>query len=167
MHRRTRAAPDEIRYRFAPLPVAAIDDAHISDGAFRMYALLMAVRHGDLATISEKRSGERLKRSKRTAHTWIHELIDAGYIEQVDTKNGRRCTYRIIALTGANGFTGTTPAPSEPVQNLADTSANGFTGTSANGFTNSRDIDINSRANETENENERLARVIAEIAGRP
>jgi DNA-binding Lrp family transcriptional regulator len=171
---RLAAPPDKLGYQFAPLPVAAVNDARISDGVFRALAVLMAVRNGDHAKISELRLSERLNCSARTAHSRIHELIDAGYIEQVNAKNGRCSTYRIVALTTANSFSALEASAGKPVQNPVSTTANGFSGTTANGFSVSRKIDINSRANATKKKNgdadqveddlERLDLVLAEIA---
>lgn len=121
---------------------------------------MVGIRDGDRCCISEKRLGERLHRSERTAHAYIHELIRAGYIEPIDPENGSRRTYRIVALTPEAHFSGSDrPPEGRPLKKLTGTPANRFSGTYANGFSHPRSIDLSLEKNNSEKKkNERSLR---------
>jgi hypothetical protein len=88
-----------IPYPFAPVPIAMLDEEQLTDGACRAYGLMLACRDGSICRISEKRLGDRLHRSPRTAHKYIHELIFRGHIEPMNSRSGRCGRYRLVAAT--------------------------------------------------------------------
>jgi hypothetical protein len=152
--RRSALGPAKgIPYQFAPVPVEMTCDTSISDGAYRAYGNMMAIRKNDLCTISLKRLAERLGKTERTAFAYVHELISGRYIEPINPKNGRCGRYRLVALSPANGFSGTNSPEGQPLKSLARITANGFSGTIANGFSHPRSIDYLPREDDVEKKN--------------
>lgn len=136
--------------------MAVIDDAQLSDGALRAYAIMLAVRDDDRCSIGERTLAKRLHRSPRTAHSYIHELVDRGHVQVMNAEYGRRSTYRLTALTAANGFSSPHDPKVGPQQNLATTAANGFSATAESGFSYPR-VDILPRGDiEKENDDAEL-----------
>ena len=134
--------PSKIPYRFAPVPIDTASDASLSDGAFRALAVMIGTRNGDRCRISQRDLGERLHRSERTAHAYIHELIHAGYIERIDAKNGDCGTYRIVALTPETRVSVRIGRPKANPQRAYGAPEYLFSGTCENGFSHPRYVDI-------------------------
>lgn len=144
----------KISYQFAPLPVTAVSDASLSDGAFRAYAALLAIRNGDIARISNRTlAKDWLYCAERTAFSYVHELISAGYIEPINAKNGRCGEYRISSLTAANTFSALELSGDRALQSAEATTANSFSGTAANRFSVSRGKKL-SRVHDDEKSND-------------
>ena len=131
-----------VSYQFAPAPKIAIEDGQLCDGAFRAFCVMLSIRSGDRCKISERRLGEKLGKSERTAHKYIHELIDAGYIEALDPRNGTCGKYAFPLLKPASDFSSSTRLKDQGLQKPVLASANGFSGTPANGFSQPRVSDI-------------------------
>ncbi len=120
----------KISYHFAPVSQTILEDGRVSDGALRAYCFMLCARPdmtGNLCSIGERRLAAALARSPRTTHTYLHELIDAGYINPVAGKRrGQRGTYRFAELGAANGFSTLGNAQTEVQQSTAKSAANRF-----------------------------------------
>jgi HTH domain len=136
------STPSRIPCPFAAVPIDIIFNASVSDGALRAFTVMAAVRDGDRCSISEKRLAERLRRSRRTAHAHIHELIRAGAIEPLNANTKRCGIYRIVALTCEARFSSSRTLEGESVKKFTETCAIPFSTTAANGFTHPRYTDI-------------------------
>lgn len=124
---RIKPPSPKISYQFAPVSVAVINDCRISDGAVRAFCVMLSLRDGDGCVIGERRLARRLHRAARTAHTYLHELIAAGYIKPVAGKRrGQRGSYRFTELSAANGFSTPGKRRSEAQQSTATSAAIGF-----------------------------------------
>jgi hypothetical protein len=129
---------------------------------------MLALREGNRCLISLIGLAKRLNKSPRMAFTYVHELITSGYIAPIDPKNGCANRYMLKAFTSANGFSASGGLTGQPLQRLAATTANGFSGTVANGFSHPRDSIYIPREDDVEKkdrENEarqRLLEILAE-----
>jgi hypothetical protein len=116
-----------INYRFAPLPIALIDDSRIEAIDVLAYGVLLAIDvDGDgVACISEDRLGVRIRRSTDTARRAIRRLEAAGWIEIVDNGNGYCRQYRLTTpSTDATGAPSTDAAdPLHPCHPAPSTGA--------------------------------------------
>ncbi len=92
MAKRVTAAELSLRGRgfsFGMVPIWVMRDENVSDAAFRLYALLTyyCASHGH-AKIYVATLANELGKSRATIFRLLKELVEAGYVERVNTLNG-------------------------------------------------------------------------------
>ena len=104
--------PDErlAAQRFIQLPILVLNDSRLSDTAVRAYGIMLDASREGRCVISERRLGQRLRRSEDTARRIIRKLVDAGWLETIDHGNGKcRAYWLLTPSTRARGSDAQTP----------------------------------------------------------
>ncbi|HKU81651.1 MAG TPA: helix-turn-helix domain-containing protein, partial [Candidatus Tumulicola sp.] len=94
-----------MRQRFVRLPIDVLNDQRLSDGAIRVYAVMLDASRANQTTISLHRIGERLGRKRDAARRCVRELVQAGHVAELPKRNGQCPKYQL--LTRSENATGT------------------------------------------------------------
>lgn len=105
-----RVTQPRLDYRYAPLPVQMLNDSRLDPADVVAWCIMWDASRAGISTISERRLGQRLRRSEDTARRVIRRLAATGWIEIITHGNGRCHDYRLLTpRTGARGSDVKTP----------------------------------------------------------
>jgi hypothetical protein len=99
-----------LRYHWAPVPVEMLNDNRLNPVDVAAWGIMWDASRAWLCTISERRLGQRLRRSPDTVRRIIRKLAATGWIKIIDRGNGRCRDYRLLTpCTNARGSDVETP----------------------------------------------------------
>src|SRR5580692_1293471 len=84
-------------YRYVRLPIGMLNDDRLNPVDVVAWCIMCDASRAGLSTISERRLGQRLRRSEDTARRIIRKLASAGWIEIIGHGNGRCRDYRLLS----------------------------------------------------------------------
>jgi DNA-binding MarR family transcriptional regulator len=91
-----RVTQPKLDYRYPPVPIEMFNDDRLDPVDVKAWGIMWDASRAWLSTISERRLGQRLRRSEDTVRRIIRRLAAAGWIEIVDHGNGRCRDYRLL-----------------------------------------------------------------------
>ena len=106
-----RVTKPTLRYHWAPVPVEMLNDDRLNPVDIAAWGIMWDASRAWLCTISERRLGQRLRRSPDTVRRVIRKLAATGWLEIIDYGNGRCRDYRLLTPgTNARGSNLKTPS---------------------------------------------------------